>query len=158
MSDTSRLEIVTRSSNETESIGEHIGRALHGGEIIELSSDLGGGKTTLVRGLARGAGSSDVVSSPTFTISKVYVAACLEIHHFDFYRLGEAGIMQQELAELVGDPTLVLVIEWSDIIQDVLPAQRAILRIERLAEGEDARKLILEYPKSLDYLVAGIKA
>lgn len=156
MSDSLRLEIITQGPQETEAVGEHLGRALRGGEIIELSSDLGGGKTTLVRGVARGAGSSDVVSSPTFTISKVYTTSRLEIHHFDFYRLAEAGVMHEELAELVDDPQVTVLVEWSDIVKDVLPAARLTLRIERMVESEDARKLILEYPENLGYLVAAI--
>ena len=143
---------------ETERIGEQLGSNLRGGELIELASDLGGGKTTLVRGIAKGAGSTDVVASPTFTISKVYQTKHLEIHHFDFYRLTEAGIMRDELAELAGDPELVVIVEWSDLVRDVLPDDRLILRIERTAKAEDARVLSLEYPQSLQYLVNGLRA
>src|SRR6185436_20817876 len=94
--------VVTTSAVETESLGEKVGRNLKGGEVIVLSSDLGGGKTTFVRGLARGADSADHVSSPTFTLSKVYqlqndtkastdsnTKTLREIQHFDFYRLDE---------------------------------------------------------------------
>jgi len=81
------LRITSESPEATEQLAEAIGRRLTGGEVIELVSDLGGGKTTFVRGLARGLGSADVVSSPTFTVSKVYKADKLELHHFDFYRL-----------------------------------------------------------------------
>ena len=92
------------SAEATELLGERLGKSLRGGEVIELVSDLGGGKTTFVRGLARGAGSHDKVASPTFTISKTYVTDGYEIHHFDFYRLNDAGIVADELAEVVGDP------------------------------------------------------
>jgi tRNA threonylcarbamoyladenosine biosynthesis protein TsaE len=158
MTENIRFQKQTSSAAETEALGEHIGRHLKGGEVIELFSDLGGGKTTFVRGLARGAGSSDVVGSPTFTLSKVYEAARLQIHHFDFYRLAEAGIMHQELHELVNDPELVVVVEWSDIVRDVLPAERLIVRLQRTANDEDMRHISVEYPPSLQYLVEGVNA
>jgi tRNA threonylcarbamoyladenosine biosynthesis protein TsaE len=156
--DSMRLEKITASAAETETLGETIGRRLQGGEVIELSSDLGGGKTTLMRGLARGAGSADVVGSPTFTLSKVYQAARLQIHHFDFYRLAEAGIMHEELQELVDDPQLVVAVEWSDIVKDVLPAERLTINLQRMADHEDARRIIVEYPDELQYLVEGIES
>ena len=109
---------------------------LRGGEVIELVSDLGGGKTTLVRGLARGAGSQDKVASPSFTISKVYKTDKLEIHHFDFYRLSEPGVVADELAEVVGDPKIVVVVEWADAVRHVLPDKRLSIKIEQTAEGD----------------------
>lgn len=157
MADITRMEKTTFSAAETEAFGEGIGRRLKGGEVIELSSDLGGGKTTLVRGLARGAGSADVVGSPTFTLSKVYQTARLQIHHFDFYRLAEAGIMHEELQELVDDPQLVVVVEWSDIVKDVLPAERLTINLKRTADHEDARQIIIECPDSLRYLIEGLE-
>ena len=143
-------QIIAATPEETEALGERIGRALRGGELIELTSDLGGGKTTLVRGLARGAGSQDHVASPTFTLSKMYRTDRFEIHHFDFYRLAEAGIMRDELQELVGDPQTVVVVEWSDIVHDVLPAERLKVILAQTAEGQ--RRIRLEYPDSLAYL------
>ncbi|MBX4191001.1 tRNA (adenosine(37)-N6)-threonylcarbamoyltransferase complex ATPase subunit type 1 TsaE, partial [Candidatus Saccharibacteria bacterium] len=82
-------QTVSTSSAETESIGSLIGASLKGGEVIELRSDLGGGKTTFVRGLAAGAGSKANVTSPTFTLSRLYPAKNFSIHHFDFYRLND---------------------------------------------------------------------
>jgi len=90
-------------SEDTERLGELLGRRLRGGEVLELRSDLGGGKTTFVRGLVRGAGCHDRVSSPTFTLSRVYKSKDFEIHHFDFYRLQDPGLVANELAEVVGD-------------------------------------------------------
>jgi tRNA threonylcarbamoyladenosine biosynthesis protein TsaE len=149
-------QITANSAAGTEALAEQIGRQLRGGEVIELTSDLGGGKTTFVRGLARGAGSADHVSSPTFTVSKVYDAGKLHIHHFDFYRLPEAGIMSQELAELLEDPANVIVAEWSDIVRDVLPSERVTINLARTASGEDERLLTLQVPAALDYLLAEV--
>ena len=132
-------------------IAAAIGSRLKGGEVIELNSDVGGGKTTFVRGLAKGMGSSDKVASPSFTISKEYKADALTLYHFDFYRLDDPGIMTQELAELVGDPHVVIVVEWGGIVEEVLPIERLIIRINN--QDDEARELAFSYPESLQYLI-----
>ncbi len=123
--------------------------------MIELVSDLGGGKTTFTRGLVRGVGSEDKVASPTFTISKVYDAGKLEVHHFDFYRLHEPGIVADELAELTGEPSIVVVVEWGDAVQHVLPIERLTVGIKQEPDG--TRTLSFSCPTSLSYLVEAIK-
>jgi tRNA threonylcarbamoyladenosine biosynthesis protein TsaE len=122
--------------------------------VIELVSDLGGGKTTFTRGLARGAGSKDKVGSPTFTLSREYTAPNFIIAHFDFYRLAEAGIVADELAEQIGDSAYVCVVEWGDIVHDVLPEKRITVRIDQA--GGDERLLTISYTKDLSYLMEGI--
>ena len=125
---------------------------MRGGEVIELISDLGGGKTTFTRGLARGFGSSDKVASPTFTISKVYQdGKGREMHHFDFYRLPEAGLIAAELADVLGDPSVILVVEWAGIVQDVLPKERLTITLQKTPE--DQRIIALTAPQALAYLV-----
>jgi tRNA threonylcarbamoyladenosine biosynthesis protein TsaE len=136
----------------TEAIGERIGSRLRGGEVFDLSSDLGGGKTALVRGLARGAGSEDQVASPTFTVSKLYEAGKLHIHHFDFYRLPEAGIMIHEIAELIEDTANVIIVEWSAAIAHILPADHVSIAIERVSSGEDDRRITIAVPEQFSYL------
>lgn len=128
---------------------------LKGGEVIELVSDLGGGKTTFTRGLVRGMGSEDKVASPTFTISKLYQAKGLEVHHFDFYRLGEAGIIADELAEVATDPTAVAVVEWGGVVQHVLPANR--LTITFRPDPDGVRTLTFSCPNALNYLLEAVK-
>src|SRR4051812_18557733 len=86
---------------DTERLGELLGSRLDGSEVIELRSDLGGGKTTFVRGLIRGTGSKDHVVSPTFTLSRIYQTKDFQIHHFDFYRLNDPGILADQLAESI---------------------------------------------------------
>lgn len=142
------------SSAQTEQLAETLGAKLRGGEVIELVSDLGGGKTTFTRGLVRGAGSTDRVASPTFTISREYTAPHFTIAHFDFYRLGEAGIVGDELHELLGDPAYVTVVEWGEIVHDVLPRQRLAVRLEQT--GDDNRRIVLSYPSELAYIVEGL--
>lgn len=128
-----------------------MGHKMRGGEVIELVSDLGGGKTAFVRGLAKGMGSPDMVRSPSFTLGNQYHAGKLTLHHFDFHRLGEPGIMRDELAEILTDSQNVAVIEWANIIEDVLPAERLIIQIK--ATAETGRELIFEYPEQLEYLI-----
>lgn len=146
-----RQRLTTGSAQETEALGASIGGRLKGGEVVELISDLGGGKTTFMRGLAHGLGSPDKVSSPTFTISQEYHAGRLTIFHFDFYRLGEAGVVADELREVMGDPAAVVVVEWGGIVHDVLPPERLALTLK--AVGETKRELTLTYPEKLAYLV-----
>lgn len=132
-------------------LAEQIGAKLKGGEVIELASDLGGGKTTFVRGLAKGMGSTDTVRSPSFTISNEYRSGKLTMYHFDFYRLQEPGIMRDELAESLEDPSGIVVLEWAGIIKDVLPADRLSLHIR--ATGETTRELRVQYPEQYRYLL-----
>lgn len=150
------LQMHSTSSGDTEALGAKIGANLRGGEVIELISDLGGGKTTLTRGLVRGAGSKDRVASPTFTISREYQAPNFTIAHFDFYRLGEAGIVADELAELVGDPTYVVVVEWGDVAKDVLPADRLTIRLSQTANDE--RTIVCTCTPALEYVLQGVEA
>jgi tRNA threonylcarbamoyladenosine biosynthesis protein TsaE len=144
-------QIDSTSSDHTEKLAEQIGKNLQGGEVVELISDLGGGKTTFVRGLARGMGSADKVSSPSFTISKVYKADRNELHHFDFYRLQEGGVMVYELNELLNDPAIVVVVEWADIVASVLPDERLRVAIQNI--GESSRRLMFTAPKTRAYLM-----
>ena len=149
------MQIKSTSSNNTESIGKQIGELLRGGEVIELVSDLGGGKTTLTHGIAAGAGSNDQVASPTFTISHVYEATLFSIHHFDFYRLQDPGIMSYEIGELIGEPNTVVIIEWGDIVADLLPKDRVSINIVYLAE--DSRDIIISVPQKYSYIIEGLK-
>lgn len=147
------MELVTNSPEETRAIAERIGRQAQGGEVIELVSDLGGGKTTFTRGLADGLSVTDVVSSPTFTISREYEGR-LRLCHFDFYRLPEAGIMSDELAEAIADPDAVVVVEWAEVVNHVLPEDRLHITIQPKSEYE--RILKFAYSHNLSYLLEGL--
>lgn len=151
MSTAQTSQIVSTSTEHTARLAESIGAKLRGGEVIELVSDLGGGKTTFVRSLAKGMGSTDKVGSPTFTISREYTAGDLTLYHFDFYRLGEAGIMSDELVEVMNDPKAVVAIEWAGIVEDVLPPERLTIHIT--ATGENERAFDISYPEKLMYLI-----
>jgi tRNA threonylcarbamoyladenosine biosynthesis protein TsaE len=150
MSTVQTLEIESTSSDDTLQLGEQVGRRLRGGEVIEMLSDLGGGKTTFVRGLAQGLEVDDVVHSPSFTVSNEYQGRELRLYHFDFYRLIDPGILRDELAEAMRDEKGVVVIEWADIVEDVLPADRLRIAIKSL--GENLRQINLSTPKKLSRL------
>lgn len=123
-------------------VGEAIGSKLRGGEFIELVSDLGGGKTVLVRGLAQGIESRDHVQSPSFTINRLYHGRDgIIIYHYDFHRLGEPGVLRDMLAEALEDERAVVVIEWSDIVRDILPRSR--LEVTLQATDEQTRRIKL---------------
>ncbi len=145
------MRIDSTASGITEQFAAELGHRLKGGETIVLSSDLGGGKTTFVRGLARGMGSADHVSSPTFTISREYKAEKLTLYHFDFYRLSDPGVVAAELKEYLLDPQAVVVIEWGSIVEEVLPPERLTIKFERT--GETSRTLIVSAPVALIYLL-----
>jgi tRNA threonylcarbamoyladenosine biosynthesis protein TsaE len=145
-------EINSTSLSDTLALASQIGSRLKGGEVIELVSDLGGGKTAFVRGLVEGVGSEDRVSSPSFTLSNQYTGNGLTVYHFDFYRLDKPGILEQELEEILEDSQAVVVIEWAGIVNASLPDKRLTINI--IPTGEDERRIILEYTSTLSYLFA----
>jgi len=136
-------KITVQTAAELIELGEKLGALLGGGEVIELAGDIGAGKTTFTKGVARGMKITDDVQSPTFTISRNYDAPSgLRLAHYDFYRLRDAGIMKMELDEAMHDPGIVTVIEWSDIVSDVLPADA--LRIAIAVQPDDSRLVTFE--------------
>ena len=117
-------------------LGEAIGRSVSGGEVLELVGDIGAGKTTLTKGIARALEISEPVQSPTFTISRVYDSPKgLRLAHYDFYRLGEAGIMGDEIREAADDDSVV-VVEWAGAVDDNLPKDRLVVKITTVSEEE----------------------
>jgi tRNA threonylcarbamoyladenosine biosynthesis protein TsaE len=138
------LEIHSKKPEDTLAFGKALGETLKGGEVIELIGDLGAGKTQLVRGIAEGINSDDVVQSPSFTISRIYKGSGLELHHYDFYRLGDdPGILRAELAESLEDPHIAVVTEWANAVEDVLPSDKLTITISYQDE-ENARLLSLK--------------
>lgn len=125
---------------EMKRLGEKLGGLLVGGEIIELIGDVGAGKTTLTKGIAKGLEIDEDIQSPSFTISRVYDARDgLTLAHYDFYRLQDAGVMADELHETLHTPTAITVIEWADIVSGVLPPDRISIHISPLSD--EARKV-----------------
>lgn len=128
--DNPQFQFTCKTVLDTQNLAAAIGHVVKGGDVLEFTSDLGGGKTAFVKGLALGMGVTDVVQSPTFMISIIHKAnRDLELHHFDFYRLHEAGIMRAELAESLQQINAVVAVEWGDIVHDVLPDYRMSISI-----------------------------
>jgi tRNA threonylcarbamoyl adenosine modification protein YjeE len=130
------LDLVTSTPAETESAGEQFGQGLTQGDLVLLEGDLGAGKTTFVRGVVRGAGSSAHVASPTFQLVRVYPGR-LQVAHVDLYRLQDGA----ELADLGLDELLdqgAVVVEWGDRLE---APEAALVSIEHL--GGDRRHLRL---------------
>lgn len=138
------LEIYSTKPEDTLALGKALGATLRGNEVIELIGDLGTGKTLLVRGIAEGIQSNDIVQSPSFTISRVYKGADMEIQHYDFYRLGNnPGILKAELAESLSDPRVAVITEWANSVEDVLPQDKLTITITYQDE-ENVRLLTLK--------------
>ena len=135
--------LLIESDAAMQAFGKQLGAQVQGGDVLELIGDVGAGKTTLVKGVARGMGIDETVQSPSFTISRVYdeSAAGLRLAHYDFYRLQDAGIMADELHETATSPTAVTIIEWADIVSGVLPEDRLTLSI--VSPTETTRQLTL---------------
>lgn len=140
----------SNSLEETLIFGTEIGSRCRGGEVFELLSDLGGGKTAFVRGLVEGIGSTDEVSSPSFTINNSYLGGKFRVEHFDFYRLDQPGLLRQELQEDIFQSDTVVAVEWGDVVSDVLPVERIVVEIG--SAGDDLRIFTVRYPDKFEYL------
>ncbi|MFZ1301672.1 MAG: tRNA (adenosine(37)-N6)-threonylcarbamoyltransferase complex ATPase subunit type 1 TsaE [Candidatus Microsaccharimonas sp.] len=128
--------IEVNSELETKDLAMSIGTKLKGGEVFELIGDVGAGKTTFVKGLAKGLAIDEDIQSPSFTISRLYDARDdLQLVHYDFYRLSDPGIMANEVAEMIQDNKTITIIEWADIVEGVLPASRYTIRFASPSEN-----------------------
>lgn len=135
-----KKEITTHSATETKAFGEKIGRILNASSCILLSGELGSGKTTFTQGLAKGLDITRTVSSPTFTIMKVYQGR-LPLYHIDAYRL--EGLHQDLGFEEMMEDDGVTVIEWPDYLSDALPED--YLRLDIVRSSSNGRKFALSY-------------
>ena len=132
----------TNSERETYELGLAMGREARPGEVYTLIGDLGVGKTVFTKGLAAGLGIQEPVSSPTFTILQVYEEGRLPFYHFDVYRIGDVEEMDEIGYEdyFYGDG--VCLIEWADLIREILPEHYKEIRIEKdLDKGFDYRRI-----------------
>jgi tRNA threonylcarbamoyladenosine biosynthesis protein TsaE len=109
-----KLHIQSTSLEQSLAIGEKIGLHVRPGQLIELVGDLGGGKTTLTKGIAKGLGITKTITSPTFSIQRSYeLSDGASLEHFDLYRLEDEDAVKQEIAEYLDDPSVITVIEWA---------------------------------------------
>ena len=126
--------MLIRSERAMLQYGQKLGKSIQAPLVIELIGDVGAGKTTLTRGIARGLGVTADVTSPSFTISKEYDGEKYRLAHYDFYRLTDPGILADSLAESIADKQTVTIIEWGHSTQDVLPQQRRVIEINYIDE------------------------
>lgn len=107
------MEYTTERAEQTEELGFQLASKLHGGEVVLLNGELGAGKTTFSKGLARGLGISDTITSPTFTLLNVYQGKELKLYHFDMYRLTDGSDSDYGFDEYYGLSDTVCLIEWT---------------------------------------------
>ena len=143
------MEFITTSPVQTEAVGQALGKVLKPGAIIAYEGDLGAGKTAFTRGLAKGLGAEDMVTSPTYTIVNEYLSGRMPLFHFDMYRLASSDdlwdIGWEDYLERGG----VCAVEWSENVADAM--ENAIsVRIEKV--DDDTRKIIIEGGEDLENL------
>ena len=132
-------EIMTASPEETRKLGESMAQKLHGGEVLLLEGPLGAGKSEFARGVARGLGVAETVTSPSFTILNVYTSGRIPLYHFDWYRLESSEeLYEMGMDEYLGGEGAALV-EWPGRCPDALPARFTLIDI--LPEGENLRRI-----------------
>ena len=140
------LQFITTSPEETEALGQALGAVLVPGTVLAYAGDLGAGKTAFTRGLARGLGASDPVTSPTYTIVNEYLSGRMPLFHFDMYRLSSSDdlwdIGWEDYLERGG----VCAVEWCENVDDALEGAIRV-RIEKT--GEDTRRITIEGGESL---------
>lgn len=139
------------STEQTKELGCAIGAQLKGGECIELVGDIGAGKTTFVKGLAKGLGIEEVVQSPSFTISQQYKSTHgVLLCHYDLYRLADPGLVAYDLAESLQDPDVITVIEWAQSAEQVLPSSRMIITLSY--DKQEGRHASIKIPEKYNYI------
>lgn len=135
------MEFLTRSPQETETIGTALGRIVPPGTVIAYEGDLGAGKTAFTRGLARGLGASDTVTSPTYTIVNEYLSGRLPLFHFDMYRLHSADDLFDIGWEDYLDRAGVCAVEWSENVSE---AMEDAVRVRIDKTGDESRRITIE--------------
>ena len=139
--------IETNSEKETYELGFKMGQSVKAGQVYTLVGDLGVGKTVFTKGLAAGLGIEEPVSSPTFTIVQIYEEGRLPFYHFDVYRIGDVEEMDEIGYEdyIYGEG--VSLIEWANLIEEILPDHYTVIKIEKdLEKGFDYRRVsVCEY-------------
>ena len=136
--------IETNSAEETFALGKALGEKASPGQIYTLDGDLGTGKTVFTQGVAAGLGITEAISSPTFTIIQEYDTGRLPLYHFDVYRIGDS----EEMEEIGYDDYFfgegICLIEWADLIREILPEHVIRITIEKdLEKGFDYRKITI---------------
>lgn len=132
----------TNSAEETFELGRKLGEQALAGQVYTLSGDLGTGKTVFTQGFAKGLGIAEAVNSPTFTIVQIYDGGRLPFYHFDVYRIGDIEEMEEIGYEDCFYGQGVSMVEWAELIQELIPEHAIPVLIEKdLEKGFDYRKI-----------------
>ena len=143
--------IETYSPEETFALGEKIGKKAHPGQVCTLIGDLGAGKTVFTQGVAKGLGISEAVNSPTFTIMQIYEEGRMPFYHFDVYRIGDVEEMDEIGYEDCFYGQGLCLIEWADLIEEILPKQYLQITIEKQPDkGFDFRRIRINQIKQCE--------
>ena len=135
------MEFITNSPAETEAVGAALGKILPAGTVIAYRGDLGAGKTAFTRGLARGLGCRELVTSPTYTIVNEYLGGRCPLFHFDMYRLRSSDDLWDIGWEDYLDRGGICAVEWSENVEDAMEGAVCVT-IEKL--GEETRRITIE--------------
>jgi tRNA threonylcarbamoyladenosine biosynthesis protein TsaE len=138
-----RIELRTETADETREVGGALAALLDPRDTIVLTGDLGAGKTTLVQGIGTGLGVEEHVSSPTFTLIREY-AGRLDVAHVDVYRLDRVQDVLDLGLDEVGGPDRVLLVEWGDVVEDLLPGDRLRIEVTTPDPETEARRIAIE--------------
>ena len=139
------MVLESKSPEDTFQIGMRLGQLAKAGEVYTLTGDLGVGKTVFTQGFEKGLGIDEPVNSPTFTILQIYEGGRLPLYHFDVYRIGSVEEMDETGFEEYMTGEGVSLIEWADLIREILPGERTRIRIEKdLEKGFDYRRITVE--------------
>lgn len=145
MSIETRQVTQTHTPEETFALGEKIGRESTPGQVYTLIGDLGVGKTVFTQGVAKGLGIREPVNSPTFTIVQIYEEGRMPFYHFDVYRIGDVEEMEEIGYEDYFYGEGLCLIEWANLIEEILPPRYSRITIEKdLEKGFDYRKITIE--------------
>lgn len=131
--------VTIKNETETAAFGVDLGKRACPGTVIALTGDLGAGKTTLAKAIARGLGISDMITSPTFNLVKEYDSGRLPFYHFDVYRIGDVDEMYELGYEEYFYGNGVCVVEWADLIEEILPENA--VRIQIGYGGEEGERI-----------------
>ena len=132
----------SHSREETIKFAADMAAKAEPGEVFTLTGDLGVGKTVFAKGFAKGLGVTEPVTSPTFTIVQEYLSGRLPFYHFDVYRIGDPDEMEETGFYDYLDRGGVVLIEWAELIEDILPSPRTAIKLEKDVDGDDDYRLI----------------
>lgn len=136
------IEIQTETADRTREVGQALATVLQPRDTVILTGDLGAGKTTLVQGIGRGLGVVDHVASPTFTLVREY-SGRLDVAHVDVYRLERVQDVVDLALDELGGPDRVLLVEWGDAVQDLLPEDRLRVQLTTDRAEAETRRIVV---------------